>query len=798
MATPDTSTLTSSAQVFTSHSLPQIRALHKTLHVQIDEKSARLRTQVGNSYRELLGTADTIVQMRGDMQAAQDVLARMGGMCGRAAVGAKVAGLGEFRAREDAEARVVGRVARVRLLQACGLAVARLLKGGAEGRGDRLVLAAKVLVLNRLLVSSFDNVGSVEEDIRSEVEAARKSLRSLRRRLLRAVERVLEKAGSSGDRDDILKALSAYSLASSSGARDVLRHFLHVRAEALAYEFDVEEHEKERDTDNVLKGLDLYTSTLLDVQSLVPNRLSDALSRLKKRPLLEDESLQALEGLRLDVYEKWCGDEIQYFTPFIRHDDLDGKQAKETLTSWANKGGETLLKGLRKTLEHVSEFKAIVELRTHVLQHWIRDGGKARGFDPSIMLDGLRGAINDRLLYILETRVTKLKLVGSEVSATLEAWQTGTTNRHRRLWDEDMLEMDISSSAAHVTHEIISRLHGRNDAEARAVTSYESWCHLIDSVGDLTEQLKRQRWDNDVDEIEDEDVIEERQKLLSKDDPELLQKRLDATLETAFNDLDKHLTTAWQTYMDSPDNGQFAAYILRILRDIRSRLPKLDSIKSFGLENVPSLHQKLAMHVSISPLEEFASTDLTRRRVAGRALWEGEPALPAQPSPGTFKLLRNLITSMGDAGLDLWTPTAVNLFKQAVSKQLVDVWLAELNSSTIAVEEAKKPTNTDGENTLVQQEAGDSGETDPTSPRSKAAPPEKSVLKQDVLIQWLFDIHLLQHCLSIDSASNETLQMLAGEILKRTGLESDDVKNRLTKASEEYWKRTSLLFGLLA
>ncbi|KAG4218721.1 hypothetical protein PC116_g32799, partial [Phytophthora cactorum] len=132
-------------------------------------------------------------------------------------------------------------------------------------------------------------------------------------------------------------------------------------------------------------------------------------------------------------------------------------------------------------------------------------------------------------------------------------------------------------------------------------------------------------------------------------------------------------------------------YILRILRDIRGRLPKLEEVKSFGLESVPSLHEKLAAHVSISPLEEFSSTALTRKRVAGRALWEGEPALPAQPSPGTFKLLRNLILSMGDAGLDLWTPAAVNVLKRTFGKQLVEVWRKELdNLDTASSQEAKE------------------------------------------------------------------------------------------------------------
>ncbi|KAI0901716.1 hypothetical protein F4806DRAFT_10331 [Annulohypoxylon nitens] len=799
MATPDTSTLTSSPQIFGTHTLPQIRAIHKSLHAQIDEKSARLRTQVGTSYRELLGTADAIVRMRGDMQRTQDILGGMGGRCGRAAVGAKIGNLGAFGeedGRGDGGERIAD-VARVRLLGACGLLVDRLLRSGkgvegVEGRGDRLVLAAKVLVLKRLLVSSFSVGDTADEGVKKAVEASRKSLGSLRRRLLRAVEKVLEKIGDGVDRGDILKALTAYSLASSSGARDVLRHFLSVRAEAMTYEFDPEEHEKERDTENVLKGLDLYTRTLLDVQALVPSKLSEALLRLKKQHLLADESLRGLEGLRLDIFEKWCGEEIQYFTPFIRHDDLEGKQAKEMLTSWATKGGEILLQGLRGTLEHVSEFKTIVDLRTNVLQHWIRDGGKARGFDPSVMLNGIREAIDDRLLHILEAKVAKLKLVGSEVTATLEAWQPGTTDKHHSLWDEEMLDMDVSGSATHVTREVISRLHGRNDAVAKVVTSYESWHRVIDSADELIGQFKRQHWDDDVDEIEDEDVIAERQKLLSKDDPELLKKKLDETIVEAFKDLNGHLTTAWKSRVDNPSNGPISMYLLRVLRDIRGRLPKLEPIQSFGLESVPSLHEKLAAHVSVSPVEKFASTTLARRRVVGRALWEGEPALPAQPSPGTFKLLQNLVMTMGDAGLDLWTPTAVVVLKRTFSKRLVEAWREELKSE---IEVSEKTAEASEEKSAEKEENGSSEAPGDSAKDEKT--PEESKKSKDVYIQWLYDIHLIMQCLGPDVSLEGSFKAFVDEIFKKTGLENG-AKDKLAKTSQEYWKRTSLLFGLLA
>ncbi|KAK7969093.1 hypothetical protein PG996_002466 [Apiospora saccharicola] len=820
MATPDTSTLTSSTQVFTTYTLPQIRQIHKSLHAQIDDKAARLRTQVGSSYRELLGTADTIVQMRQDMARTQTILGEMGGRCGRTVVGGKITGLARFQGLDDAEADM-GRVARVKLLEACGLAVAKLLRGGTGGgektkRGERLVLAAKVLVLSRLLISSFGGMGELKlnEELRAAVEAAKKNLGSLRRRLLRGVEKVLGRV-TSGDNGpleqqaDLLQALCAYSLASSSGSRDALRHFLNVRGEAMAFEFDVEEYEKTRGTENVLQGLDLYTRTLLDVQSIVPAKLSDALATLKKKPLLADESLRTLEGLKLDIYERWCGDEVQYFTPFIRHDDLDGKQAKEMLTAWAKKGGEALLEGMKKILEHMNEFKAIVDLRTNVLQHWIKDGGKARGFDPSIMLDGLRDTINNRLLGVLDVKVSKLRLVGSEVGATLDGWRAGTSDQYHSLWSDEMLDLDLSvGSTAQVTHELLSRLHGKNYTVAKAVTGYETWYRLIDDVNEVVGQLQRQRWDNDVDEIEDEETIEVRQQLLSKDDPEKIKERLHTALEQSFRHLDEELGALWRKHRESADSGHIAMYLLRVLRAIRSRLPKLDSTKSFGLESVPSLQENLAVEVGLAPLEEFSSGALARTRVTGRSLWEGEPALPTLPSPGVFKLLRDLVKSMGDAGLDLWSPVAVSLLKKTFGKQLSDAWRAALESDVASAKAEKaekdieKKADGDKEGEDAEQSDGDKaaeedkeeGSDEPSGAATKETP--EADQRRDLLILWLYDIYLLKIYLGTSETPNEELKKLSDEVFKKTGLESG-ARDRLSKATQEYWKRTSLLFGLL-
>ncbi|KAK4225544.1 oligomeric Golgi complex subunit 1 [Podospora fimiseda] len=777
--------------------LPQIRSLHKSLHAQIDDKASRLRTQVGESYRELLGTADTIVQMKSDMEIVQYTLAQMGGRCGRGIVGGKVKGLEKFIDENEGEKGLEGRQ---RLLEGVTVGLEGVVRGltkrdggkveGGGTRGDKLVLGARLYVLGKLLIKSLDG------DNKKHKIKKKQGLEGVHRgKLMRCVDAVLKSGSERGMKQgDVLKALSAYSLITGSGAKDVLRHFLGVRGEAifLALEVD-EEGYRVRDPKDVVRALGLYAKTLQDVQMLVPHKLSEALVGLKSGRLLEDEGLKKMEGLRLDVYKRWCGDEIQFYTPFIRHDDLDGKSAREMLTSWADKGGEVVMEGMEKTLEDMTEFKAIVELRTSVLKLWISEGGKARGFDPSVILNRIRESINKHMLRVLEQKVTKLRLVGSEVSAAVNAWREGTTDKHESIWDMDSFDTDLSNGAAQFTQDVVARLYGRNDAVSKAVTSYKSWFRVIDDVGTVVDQLKKQRWDNDIDEIEDEETIEERQKLLAKDDPQALGDHLNSSLVEAFKKLNDHLSAIWEERKDGPNKGTMAMYLLRLLRDIRSRLPDIEAARSFGLSDVPSLHKAVASTVVISPLDEFATVALVRKTVVGRGLWEGEPGLPVSPSPGAFKFLRNLTAAMGDAGGDLWSPAAVKALKDCLRGQLAESWMEAFNKLT----ETKPVVEEKKEQDEKETAEGESEDKDATE-KEEVKVEEPTEDHKDLFIQWLFDIYYLEAFLGSSFSSSDQLKELGETILEKTGFDSTTAKERLDKAAQEYHKRTCLLFGLLA
>lgn len=816
MGSRDPSTYESSEEIFSSTlTLPQIRSLHKSLHVQIEEKSSRLRTQVGGSYRELLGTADAIVQMRRDNDEVQHVLGTMGGRCGRTVVTSKATSLKKFTTNKESPS--ASAATRLRLLEASALVSERILKGGSglsEGttRGDRLVLAAKILALSRLVVKSFAD-GAAPPDIRASVDTLKKTLDMLRRRLRRRVERVLEKPGDDTQRPDILKALCVPSLTASSGAKDALRFFLETRKNAMVRAFDVEDGERLRTLENVMHALRLYTRTLLDVQALLPTKLPEALSNLKKHPLVEDEALQGIENLRLDVYGRWCSEEFQYFTPFIRHDDLDGKQAREMLSSWADDGSQCLLEGLKQTLEEMTDYKHIMELRTNVLQLWIRDGSKAKGMDPQEMQDDLRQVINGRMLAVLENKVSKLHIVGSEVAATLEGWQPGVSDKQEGLWDQAGYDDALAIGAAPFLQEVVSRLYGRNNAVSKAVHSYMSWYKVIGDIKDVVDALKKQRWDNDYDEVEDEDTIEARQQVLGKEDPKQLQDKLDFTLDKTYKELEAHLAELWEKEKAGQHSSGVATYFIRIIRDIRSRLPNRTAVEKFGLDMVPSLHAKVAESVAEAAVKDFTSSGLSVRVVTGKPLWEGDPAIPNQPSPELFSFLHSLSTTMSGLGVDLWTAGATKALKQRLGDGLRTAWTKELEGLTAkdaaADSKASKKKNKKGKKTKNQEAEPENSEAvDDKADEDAAASEheekevdEQSVgpqLVKDICTQWLFDISVLQNCVGSEDAAGKSLAALAEQVYKQTALNDEAARKRITKQAGEFWQRISLLFGLLA
>jgi hypothetical protein len=225
-----------------------------------------------------------------------------------------------------------------------------------------------------------------------------------------------------------------------------------------------------------------------------------------------------------------------------------------------------------------------------------------------------------------------------------------------------------------------------------------------------------------------------------------------------------------------------------LLRDIRARLPELQAVKGFGLSAVPSLHEAVAKAVVVSPLDEFATAALARKTVVGRSLWEGEPALPGSPSAGAFKFLRNLTVAMSDAGGDLWSPAAVGVLKRHLGEQISKAWLEVLGTLDGPKEgEAKADEGPERD----EAKGGEEDETEESPKENTDEKTEARAEQQDLLVQWLMDIYYLRLFLGSDNT-----KALEAAVYQKSGLEAS-AKEKLAKASQDYFKRTGLLFGLL-
>ena len=645
-----------------------------------------------------------------------------------------------------------------------------------------------MLVVSRLLHKSL----AQGADVPPFLDDLKTQLASLRRNLLGYIDRRF--ASSDVTSDALVEAMCAFSLATSSLPRDVLRHFLHVRREAL-----VARLQRNDGDGNVPEALRVYVRTLQDTQTLFPKRLAESLGKLKAQPLLRDPDVRGLMELSLDLHERWVADEVRNFTPWVRHDDLQKAEADKVLGEWARKAFEAFLGGLRDRLEGVEDLTDLVRLRKGLLETWLSTDSRSLGFATSEVLSGLRSAMNTQFTHVVRRRVDRLDLFSSDVKILVEHWKPGVSDGHLSLWDSSMTGMEVSNGASAFKQAILDRSHGRDETLLRVLDEWTTWLRSVDEAGSVIESLKHKKWDLDLDGDDDDDDHEpdSKETLLNRDDPLEMQEKFKDALSRAMSAMESKLQDCAATF--KPDHrAQQSLFLLRLLREIRQHLPKQYENPQFGLSLVPIAHHTLAESVLHSPFDAFERTlqkTSRTRKVPTRALWQGTPPLPIQPSVAVFKLLHAIVEAMNDVGSDVWTPDATD-----VQKRTLSVMLVPLLETTLIVKIS--PTSR-------QDEANGStdAEIQEQEPESESAETVDHGY-DDLDIQSLFDIIFLQHATTLKASETKTGEAddLTSSLVSMTdklqskvadGMGSEGL-DRLRKAAEGYWVKVGLLFGLLS
>lgn len=737
---PTPSTLRSWEDAF-NHPLPVVRRLETQLRTNIAENQNKLRSLVGTSYRDLLGTAERIIEMDSQMQLVESNLTGIGRKCDYRLVergSNQLAGLKKAGKRGETDRLAV--TARVKVLKGALDAVERVVRK----RGDAFA-AAKLLVLARLLHKSV----SEDQNAPVGVNGLRTRLASLRKVLLGYVERSLARV--TADRALLANTLCAYAMVTSSAPKDVLRHFLQVRYEQL-------ETKAETPTeDNVTSILDGYGKTQTDARELFPRRFAEALSQVSKAPLLQDPQIVAVTELNLDIYGRWIPDDILTFTPYVRHDQFAASEASDGLKAWAKQAQDILLQAVEECLQSLPDVRSVLSARHAILSRYLAVNSKLRSPDLTRPINDLRQVFSKRLEELV---VESAQIPQEALKSFGEAQQPDATSTS--IWSPAETSMDTSNGAKVLREAVMSKRHGRDAVIQAEHDALDHWMSRLNSHWDFIADMRATKWDDDIDfdlddlEYEEDDSLAD---VLSKKDPAHIEARLRFAAADAFRD-------AYAKADEASSTKQNAAALVRTLREIDSQRQMLgDRVQGTSFDNtalVSRLHLAIAEQTTHSPIETFIAA-LRKAKREPTMLWDGSPPLPVQPSVSTYRFLTVLQRRMAAMGEDLWSPAAVTALKTHIFEH--EGVLEALSKS---------------QSKLADQ-------TNDTAEASDAQTSQGSPNK-DLHIQRAFDALYLARALSAPEDSK----------LVATADLDEAARQRLAKSANEYWKRTYLLFGLLA
>lgn len=758
---PDALALKSWEDAF-QHPLPVVRSLERQLRQHIDDNRQKLRSLVGASYRDLLGTAEDIIGMGEEMQRVERNLTDIGMKCNAKAVERIVAS--DSRMQKNRTARDEDyhqAMAQTRVLQSALTAVSRIIKR----HGDAFQ-AAKLLLLSRLLHKSVSGVSRPP----LVLDSLRAKLSSLRAKLLSHIDRTIsQQADSFGT---LSQALWAYALITSSTQKEVLRHFLQSRLRRINAESD------SLPSGDILTALGVYSHTLLEVRDLFPRRFAEALAQLTKTPLLQDEQIRAVTELNLEIYGDWIAGDIQAFTPWIRHDQLTSAELSDAFASWKSDAQLALLQHLRSDINLEENASVVVDVRYKVLSRVLSLSSKVSSEDHVSFIQDCRSVFLERLTELAThaAALSSLELDDATIAKTVD-----DDLAESPLWAMARREVDLSRGAIKFRAALLQRHYGRTGSMQSKIEELDAWTTRIEVLSTTIANMRSIIWDQDLDaDINNLDNEEMLRESLNKQDPDQLLQGLSADVTNALSGVTEHITNAAIT-------ANHPVYYLRLWREIERRVRILQSHLSILLPDMSltPLHEKIARLTCGTSLPRYVQSS-DRLQYVAVALWDGSPPLPVQPSPSTFRFLTETHKAMSDAGSDVWTPQCVMELKSILADELS----SQLSHLSFAKPESEGPL-TNGHRQSDTQTADNDKEG--TRPDSGIAQEHE---RQSAL-QKLWDLHYLRRIL-------HTSQSIPDRLLERiqnmkTHWDVDDAADqRLRKTADEYWKRTYLLFGLLA
>ncbi|KAF3229308.1 hypothetical protein TWF106_004226 [Orbilia oligospora] len=805
------------------HPVASVRGTEKQLRVALQEKKEGLRALVGESYRDLLKTAERIIEMNDSIQRVEFHLSQASKQCNYGTLQKKAANAVTMKENEDNKDRT-NRVtaAELAVLSNCPVAISRTLS-----RDKAPLVAAKLYILARLLRRS------VSEKIKSPfITSLEKQLSGLRVTILRDLEHELCKLDA--DSSKILQCLGAYSLITSSSASDTFMYFQNLRLNAVVSLL----RQDTVSAETILEAIRLVNENLRLSTHLFPRRLSDTLTTLKIKPIFQEPAIHDILELNMAVHGNWISESIRKYTPWLKTDDLSNDGCKAEISSKLGTTLRAIFDGLEKAVKVVNQVESLVQIRYNILAASRGVMGRTSDLNSEDLkqsLSKIREIVNTRIREVLNGDIGGIGVLGSELS-TLVANST-TRKREPASWSS-MLSSFENAKGGRNLKAMVRAVNHSDKSGLRAIRlRHAKWVsNIASNYSHIRKMAEERDWDPDNDDDDDEiDAPESLKEMNNKDTESLLSIYSEGLLE-GYRLLETNLSTLVDGMRQTDEEAESTLPIensciaLRFITVIRNTSlqyanTNIIDLSWFGKDATSRLYEFLAKGVAKKALRGFGK-DLSRRKwtsdVSFDSLWEGSPKLPVQPSPLVFKFLRALVQSMNDIGADVWSRDAADTLKRNVAKS---IW-EELEASLVSAEkqtngvsdlgiDTKETKNDESKNEGEDAKGEDAKGEDAKGEDAKGedakgdkeADPSPS-LKREQVLQTYFDTTYLDNAFRTarrrdvggDEKNKESTIVLSWEFVERTrekiSIETDE-RERMSRSAEDYWRRTSLIFGVL-
>ena len=617
-------------EAFEEYPISTTRALEKQLRSNIRNGKERLRSLVGSNYRELLSTAEQIITLDLQTKNVESRISNLGLRCQPPTL----------QPIAPSNAKNSGYVAQTRLLHRC-LNEAR----GVFAKGE-LLLAAKLLVIGSVLIKSLSDH---KPRLRS-LDTLRATTSSLRRKLLRAVDKSLSQPAST--LEVTLDSCCAYCLITSASSEDALKHIQSLRLDKLRQSLEHEELSRRR----YVEAFRYQLNSLQLLRSVSGRRLDKAIGALQKKPILQEDALLNSEVLALAETKALIPEDIRNFTPYLKKKGLSAEEVVELLEDWSSEASNIFASTLEDSVPESWTVSDILSLRNELYSQLLP------AYFSVPARSNLRNALARAISTHLGRECSKREEQLEELAKDLIEGSTASTPAGT-LWQREMVMMPLSAGAGRLLNQVHNRRTGTNRTLAGTTRAIKRWVKEANTHREQLDSLRKIRWRDVTEEPEDDQEDEAKELLteLTKYDPESYLKDLNQALKDGFRDAENTILVACSRCSEQLDGAESAVRLLRIIREAIQPLRQAfkEDAKFDGLTDmVPKLYDLVARQVLRGTLKSLS----------GGREEDQSAALENMPSPKAFRFLQQLcheMTALG--GTDIWSPAALTALRTVVA-----------------------------------------------------------------------------------------------------------------------------------